>query len=76
MPRPSRKTRPQTVAAFRQHELDSESENESDSPSHARTAMSDILDFGVDIYTDQGWDTDLEQEGMGEVVGEREGYGG
>ena len=64
VPRAAKKHRPQTVAAFREHER-SDSEYESDDQTaHARTALSDIIDFGaVDIYTDQGWDTDLEQEG-------------
>ena len=60
--RTSRKSRPTSVAAFREHEKDSESENESES-TQTRTVLSDIMDFGVDIFADQGWDTDLEEGG-------------
>ena len=64
--RTSRKSRPTSVAAFREHEKESESENESED-TQTRTVLSDIMDFGVDIFADQGWDTDLEGEGMCEV---------
>ena len=53
------------MAAFREHERSDSDYDSDDQATHARQALSDIVDFGgVDIYTDQGWDTDLEQEGM------------
>ena len=59
--RTSKKARPQTVAAFREHEYPSESEHESDAETHARTVLSDVADISAD-FNDQDWDTDLEQE--------------
>ena len=39
------------------------SETEDGKPKH-----SEILDFGADIFGDQGWDTDLEIEGMHDTI--------
>ena len=65
--RTSKKSRPEKIEPQEDGEKRDGSESESEE-TPPRMATFEILEYGVDITDDQGWDTDLEIEGVWPLV--------